>query len=274
MATTSMNLVESGRRAGLGAAAGALAVFLLYTLHVGPILRNPDLGLSLAAGLMVGAAVGALGWERWLLAINAVLIFLYFTIADSPIMGQIAKQWVRDDGPPPRQDAVIVLSGYVQPDSALNSEATERLLSGIELYRAGVAPRIVTSRVQSNDSDVFRTSTIDQKRLLDLGGAAGAWIEIDSVSSTRDEALRAAKILMPQGVARIAVVTSPFHTRRACGAFEAVGFEVSCQPARERLIMTRYPINSESRLAAFGAYAYERFGMIKYRRNGWLPPTR
>src|SRR5258708_38198189 len=99
-------------------------------------------------------------------------------------MGQIAKQWVRDDGPPARRDAIVVLSGYVQPDSALNATATERLLSGIELYRAGIAPRIVTSHVQIDDAGVFRTSTIDQQRLLDLGGVTAGWTEVDSVSST------------------------------------------------------------------------------------------
>jgi uncharacterized SAM-binding protein YcdF (DUF218 family) len=269
-----MNLVDSGRRAGLGAAAGALAVFFLSHLHVGPILRDPDIGQSIMGGLAVGAVVGAIGWEVWLLALNAVLIFLYFSITDGPVMGEIAKRWVRDDGPPAQQDAIVVLSAYVQPDSALNAEGTERLLTAIELYRAGVAPRIVTSRVRSVDSGVPRSSTVDQRRLLELGGAATGWIEVDSVASTRDEAVREAGILMPLGITRIALVTSPFHTRRACAAYEAVGFTVSCQPARERLIMTHRPINTETRLAAFGAYAYERLGMIKYRLNGWVPANR
>jgi uncharacterized SAM-binding protein YcdF (DUF218 family) len=268
-----MNLVDSGRRAGLGAAAGALAVFFLSHLSVGPIFRDPDIGLSLMGGLTIGAVLGALGWERWLLALNALLIFAYFSISDGPMMDQIAPHWVRDDGPPAHQDAIVVLSGYVQPDSAMSGEATERLLSAIELYRAGVAPRLVTSRVESDDSGVRRSSTDDQRRLLALAGATAGWIEVDSVASTRDEAVREAAVLLPLGVRRIAVVTSPLHTRRACAAYEAVGFTVSCQPARERYLVVRHPINTGTRLAAFGEYVYERLGMIKYRRNGWLPPN-
>lgn len=274
MATTTMNLVDSGRRAGLGAAAGALAVFFLFHLGVAPIFRDPDIGLSLMGGLTVGAVFGALGWERWLLALNALLIFAYFSISDGPMMDQIATQWVRDDGPPGHQDAIVVLSGYVQTDSTMNGDATERLLSAIELYRAGVAPQLVTSRIENDDSGVRRSSTDDQRRLLTLAGATGGWIEVDSVSSTRDEVVREAAVLLPRGVRRIAVVTSPFHTRRACEAYEAAGFTVSCQPARERYLVTRRPITTEARLAAFGAYVYERLGMIKYRHRGWLPPNR
>jgi uncharacterized SAM-binding protein YcdF (DUF218 family) len=274
MARTTMKIVDSGRRAGLGAAAGGLAVFLLFALQVGPIFHDPDLGLSLMGGIAFGALVGAVRLERWLLALNALLIFTFFSITDTPTMGQIANRWVRDDGPPVQQDAIVVLSGYVQRDSAIGAEATERLLYAIELYRAGVAPRLVTSRVRADDSGVSRSSTIDQARLLTLTSATAGWIELDSVSSTRDEAIRAAAVLLPLGATKIAVVTSPFHTRRACAVYEAVGFTVSCQPARERAIVTRHPINSETRLAAFGEYVYERFGAIKYRWKGWLPPDK
>ena len=61
MATTTMNLVDSARRAGLGAAAGALAVFFLSHLNVGPIFHDPDIGLSLMGGLTVGAVVRGAG---------------------------------------------------------------------------------------------------------------------------------------------------------------------------------------------------------------------
>jgi uncharacterized SAM-binding protein YcdF (DUF218 family) len=269
-----MNLVDSGRRVGLGATAGALIALLLYHLHVGPIFGNPDLIGAIVGGLAVGGAAAAFGWERWLLTINALLIFVYFIVTDSPAMGQIADRWVRDDGPPGPRDAIVVLSAYVQPDSAIDAEATERLLSGLELYKAGIAPRMVTSRVEASDGGIRRSSSADVRQLLDLAGATTGWIEVDSVSSTRDEAVRMAAALLPQGIARIALVTSAFHTRRACATFEAVGFVVSCQAARDRAVMKRHPTNSASRLAAFGDYVYERLGMIKYRRMGWLPPTR
>lgn len=269
-----MNLVDSGRRVGLGATAGALIALLLYHLHVGPIFGNPDLIVAIVGGLAIGSAAAAFGWERWLLVISAILIVVYFFVTDSPVMGQIADRWVRDDGPPAQQDAIVVLSGYVQLDSAIDADATERLLSGMELYKAGVAPKIVTSRVETSDGGTRRSSSADVRRLLELAGATPGWIEVDSVSSTHDEAVRMAAVLLPGGIARIALVTSAFHTRRACATFEAVGFVVSCQPARDRAVMKRRPTNSSSRLAAFGDYVYERLGMIKYRRMGWLPPKR
>jgi uncharacterized SAM-binding protein YcdF (DUF218 family) len=270
MATTTMNLVDSGQRAGLGAVAGVAVILLAGHLNLGPIFRDPDLTMALVVGVTGGAILGAVGRAWWLLVPNAILLVCYFAVTGVPVMDQVAARWVRDDGPPGRQDAIVVLSAYVQPDSALNGVGTERLLYGIELLQAGVAPTIVTSRLRVDDSGIRRTSSDDQRRLLGLAGATSAWIEVDSIGSTRDEAVGAAARLLPAGMTRIAVVTSPFHTRRACAAFEAVGFTVSCQPSRERQMPIRHPTFGEARLTAFGEYVYERLGMIKYHSRGWV----
>jgi Uncharacterized conserved protein len=265
-----MNLAEAARHTGVGALAGALVGCLLLGLGLGPILGDPSITTVLTVALLLGAPFGAVRREHWLFVVSGVLLLLYYFITTGPVMGRIANQWVRDDGRPSGQDAIVVLSGYVQSDSALNISGTERLLSAIELYRSGVAPRIVTTRVDIDDALGHRSSTIDQQRLLSLAGITSGWIEVDSVSSTRDEAVRSAKRLLPEGLRHIVVVTSPFHTRRACATFEAVGFTVSCFPSRSRGVATQHPHNSEERLAAFGEYVYERLGMIKYRWKGWI----
>jgi uncharacterized SAM-binding protein YcdF (DUF218 family) len=116
------------------------------------------------------------------------------------------------------------------------------------------------------------SSDVDQRRLISLASVAGAWIVVDSVHTTRDEAVRSAARLLPEGARSIIVVTSPMHTRRACATFEAVGFRVVCRASRERDFATNPPVGNRDRLAALRAFGYEQLGMIKYRARGWLTP--
>jgi uncharacterized SAM-binding protein YcdF (DUF218 family) len=108
--------------------------------------------------------------------------------------------------------------------------------------------------------------------MVALSHVAAKWDVVDSVYSTRDEASRAAALLVPAGAKTIVVVTSPMHTRRACATFEGVGFKVYCQPAREHDHDTWHPAGPADRLAAFRSYLYERLGMVKYRVKGWVAP--
>ena len=74
----------------------------------------------------------------------------------------------------------------------------------------------------------------------------------------------------PQGPRRVAVVTSPVHTRRACAKFEKLGSFVTCVPAREYEAATIAPARAPDRLAALREYLCEALGTVKYRSaGGW-----
>jgi uncharacterized SAM-binding protein YcdF (DUF218 family) len=66
------------------------------------------------------------------------------------------------------------------------------------------------------------------------------------------------------------VVTSPFHSRRACAVFEKVGFAVACLPADSRDLPVSRIITPKDRLRAFQLWIYEVAGDIRYRQRGWL----
>jgi uncharacterized SAM-binding protein YcdF (DUF218 family) len=248
-----------------------LATLLLVDLGAVDILGLHSLGYLFSVVSLIGVCLGAFGAARILLVADALLIAVYLILSFTPLIDGPAEHWVRDD-PKPSQplDAVIVLSGWVKPDSALQAVAVERLLTGLELVKAGWAPRIITTRVISNDAGIRVVSDNDQRRFIRLAGLESAWTEVDSVGTTRDEATRSAALLLPTGGKRVAVVTSPMHTRRACAVFERVGFEVHCVAAREMVAATRHPTTPPDRLEAFRDYLYERLGMVKYRAKGWI----
>ena len=252
-------------------ALGALAAMLLEQLGFQGIfwsLSTPELVFWCA---IAGFGLGFVGAGRLLLGVDLVLLATYLVVALTTVVVGPVTRWVRSDSASLRPaDAVVVLSSGVKSDSSLDVEGMDRLLTGLAIIKSGEAARIVTTRVGSVPGGQGVSSDSDQRRMIDLAGAGAAWSVVDSVHSTHDEASRVGRLLLPAGVHRIAVVTSPIHTRRACAVFEAAGFEVRCVPAREHRWSTRHPTTSTDRLAAFRAYFYERLGMMSYRSKGWI----
>jgi uncharacterized SAM-binding protein YcdF (DUF218 family) len=254
---------------GSGLVAGALAGFFLHQLGVGEVLGDLSLQLLVLVPALLGAVLGGFRLQRAMLAFDVLLVVVFLIVADTPLMYGLATQWVRNDRPTGPLDAIVVLSASVNSDGALNVQGVQRLLTGLELYQAGVAPRLFTTAVEETYGSVVRSSTADQERLISLAGARPAWTSLTGVYSTRDEAMASASQL-PAGAHAIAVVTSPMHTRRACATFEAVGFRVTCVASREHDFVAWHPLSPRDRLESFRQYFYERLGMVKYRAKGWI----
>src|SRR5262249_20189509 len=181
--STRMKLAISSEGALIGGAAGALIGFFVNAFKFNELsggFSHLSPSQIVLIGLILGAIVGALGRYRILLGVNAFLAVVYFVVAYTPVMEPITRTWVRSDPVPPSADAIVVLSAAVTPDTALNAEGTERLLSGLELFQRGVAPRIFTSHVNTKYPDGPRSSTPDQERLIRMAGASAGWVMLDS----------------------------------------------------------------------------------------------
>jgi len=229
--------------------------------------------LSVFVGIAGGVAMGLLRRSSLLVGLDVALLGAYLLVAMTPIMTPIGEHWMRVDSlPADTLDAVIALSAGVKSDSALNAVAADRLIGALELMRQGHGRRLVTTRQRDVKGRRTIDSDTDQRRLISLASLEGTWTVVDSVHTTREEAVRSAAVLLPAGARSIIVITSPMHTRRACAVFEGVGFRVVCRAARERDFVTNHPAGNRDRLAALRAYGYEVMGMVKYRAKGWLTP--
>lgn len=256
---------------------GVLAALVIAQLAPWGDGDKAGTGVGILVGAAVGVAAGRYIRPKLLIGLEVALLAIYLLIAQTPIMTPVTDHWVRNDPlPADTLDAIVALSAGVKSDSALNSTAADRLISALELMREGRARRLVTTRQIEDYGWRWRSrvinSDVDQRRLISLASVAGVWIVVDSVHTTRDEAVRSAARLLPEGARSIIVVTSPMHTRRACATFEAVGFRVVCRASRERDFATNPPVGNRDRLAALRAFGYEQLGMIKYRARGWLTP--
>jgi uncharacterized SAM-binding protein YcdF (DUF218 family) len=121
--------------------------------------------------------------------------------------------WLRDADPPQRADAIIVLS-----------DDLTRVLQGADLYRAGLAPRILLSVPARSPRSLT----------LERAGVPVPWFEEtgrtlllrrnvpDTAIATFGKGLRttleearAIRAVYPDGTPTLLIVTSPYHVRRA-----------------------------------------------------------
>jgi uncharacterized SAM-binding protein YcdF (DUF218 family) len=264
----SSSFIDGNRgRAIVGAAVGfifgAMAVLLSVPLTDGS--KGPPF---MALATIVGAIGGRL-LSNILLARAAIVVALLLAmVCLTPAVDLLVRSWTRVDATPALPlDAVVVLSTGVSRSGRIDQTAVERLLTGMETARAMHAKMLITTQVRNVDSHV--TSDADQRQLVQLGFEVSSWRVVGPVRSTRDEATETAALLSPAGK-RIAVVTSPMHSRRACATFERVGFHVTCRPSPGRRYSPFDLRYATERFHALMDYVYERSGMIEYRLRGWV----
>jgi len=245
---------------------GTLCAVVAHVLGVQQLLRRPDLVLYIPAAL-VGAVLGNTRLRPLLLIAGGVLALICIAVAYTPLVSAVARPLIRRDSIPARVDAIAVLSAGITPDGMMRPETLERLLSGVTLARRGLAPVMLVSMERANRG----SDSADLQSVISLTGEGTRTILVDSVTTTRTEALRMKTIARANGWQTLAVVTSPLHTRRACATFEAVGFRVVCVPATVRG-SGRIPGSiAEDRLRDFRSWLYETFATDSYRRRGWIP---
>lgn len=144
-------------------------------------------------------------------ALALLLLGLAAYALRAPILTGVARLLtVRD--PVSRADLVLVLGG----------EINTRPFHAAELYRRGVAPRVVLVRERSGPAvrqGLYPARTDVSALILRRGGVPAPAIVVleppGGASSTREEAAALREYLRSGGARRVVVVTSAYHTRRA-----------------------------------------------------------
>jgi len=224
--------------------------------------------LSIPVAIVLGALLG-----RWLLkpmcAVAAVMMSVAAIGIWSPVVPWLARPFVRSDRVDlDRVDAVFVFSGVVNSHGLLSGEVLDRLLTGIALRARRPALPLIVSIVRFEPRAGSPSSATDQRALIALVPASGPVEWIDSVHSTRDEAVQLTRRAFGQRWKRVAVVTSPMHSRRACATVEGMGLAVTCVVAPWR--PAGWPArNAGDRIVVMQRLVYETLAWAQYRVSGW-----
>ena len=174
-------------------------------------------------------------------------------------------------------DAIVVLGGATRGDTHFSSlgdlnQQADRIVHGLQLYRAGKAPLILLSG--GADRGSRPEAELMQEHLELMGVSPGALLRERESRDTRENALYSAILLRGKGVRSILLVTSGFHMRRAVPLFEAQGFRVIPAPTDfQRLVgkpaLPRWLPTAEDLVRT--TYAIREFvGYQVYRWRGWL----
>jgi len=237
--------------------------------------------------LVFGWVVGRRRPRVLLSAYVAAVLLLYFLACPTTsgwLVGTLENQY-RDNGVVnlPTAQAIVVLGGSLNMPSETHPEAgitnaSDRILEALRLYRAGKAPLLVVS---GGDSPLLlqarKLHEADEMRaILDEWGAQDSAILVEDGSiNTRENALFTRKLLEPRGIGRIILVASAIQMPRAAAAFRKVGFDVVPAPAdfligweKQISIFNWFP--SSGALSDSSNAIHEWLGIWVYRMRGWI----
>jgi uncharacterized SAM-binding protein YcdF (DUF218 family) len=146
-------------------------------------------------------------------------------------------------------DVVVVLGAALGPEGDLGPVLAERVLAGVEAWRAGRAPMMMmTGRYEAE---------LMKRRAIKLGVPAERVLVETGALTTRQNATGCAAIMRAHGLSRALVVTQAFHRARAVAAFRRAGV------AAEALSFVHAP--TRWRLSA-----RELAARVVYRARGWI----
>lgn len=189
--------------------------------------------------------------------------------------------------PPRSADAIVVLGGGTAPrvwprPTVEVGDAGDRVLYAAELFRGGRAPLVIVSGHVSTGGIAPRPVADDMAELLTSVGVPLSAIAIErKAENTHDHAVYVCPMLQERRIARVLLVTSAIHMRRALGVFRRRCGSLDYVPAPTDFRATAPMRSSWYRAASafvptsrafvdFSDAAHEYMGMAYYRLRGWL----
>jgi uncharacterized SAM-binding protein YcdF (DUF218 family) len=202
--------------------------------------------------------------SRSLRVLGAVTAAGFLVAAFSPLANVLHRR-ARITAAPEPAEAIVVLGAGVGPDGILDQVSLRRLLRGIVLYRQGLAPRLVLLGARNLAGVV--EAEVRARLAGELAVPASALSLESRAHTTAEEAALSARLLQPQGVRRVLLVTGHYHMPRARRLFEAAGFEVVPAATDE---LSGEDLRPEGRLRILRVLATERLAGVYNRLTGRL----
>ncbi len=216
---------------------------------------------------------------RVLVAVLALLLSLPASYLAAGSLWSVADSYV----PGRRYDVVVPLGGMLDEervptaaDSAFAGEPAfflgrngERLEAALRLIDAGAAPLLVHGSVRYEGLD---EGAIVRVLALRHGLPGSRIASYGTVASTRDEALRLRDYLARHGLARVLLVTSQLHMRRARAALRRAGVAADTYSVN-RLRLRSWPralVPSVRGLVGWRTLLYELLAYAVYLARGWV----
>ena len=163
---------------------------------------------------------------RRLLSIAAALVAFLFAIQMGRVWLQIREQSIRDEA---READVILILGAAEYNGRPSPVLKARLDYGLNLYRRGLAPLILTTGGAGGDP-MFTEGGVGRAYLIKQGVAAEAIIVEMEGETTMHSTAASAEIMRRMGLKSCIVVSDGYHIFRAKRMLEERGLQVFGSP--------------------------------------------
>ncbi len=125
-------------------------------------------------------------------------------------------------------DAIVVL-GAAQYDGVPSPVLERRLDHALDLYRAGIAPLVVTTGA-NQPGDRFTEGYAGYRYLRDAGVPDGDLLVITTGASTYEQLAATARELGSRDAERVVLVSDPYHSVRLHQIADEVGLDALVSP--------------------------------------------
>jgi uncharacterized SAM-binding protein YcdF (DUF218 family) len=137
-------------------------------------------------------------------------------------------------------DAIVVLGAKVLPDGQPGPDLRSRTEHAVDLYRAGLAPRLICAGGVSNDP--YSAASVCRAFSLAEGIPAEGVYVADGSANTEEDAHQVAALMAQYGWQNAVVVSHPLHVYRAKVFFEREGLTVYTSPTTTQVDQIDLPL--------------------------------
>jgi len=156
-----------------------------------------------------------------------LIVGLFITILINQYVKNLAKKKIVEDGSGVQGiDAILILGCQVKPDGSLSTMLKDRLDKGIELYKDGLASKVIVS---GDHGQAHYDETNAMKSYMIEKGIPSEDIFMDHAGFATYDSMYRAKYIFQ--VNKCIVVTQEYHLYRAIYIGNALGMETYGIPA-------------------------------------------
>lgn len=258
---------------------------LFYTSKIlRPIFASPYF-FALLVALLSLFALPAADWKRRAVKAAGILVLLALAVCSTPAFARaFVKSWETAAGDSRvlastgDYDAIVVLGGSVDTmtsagEHIMLNDTAERLTESADLYRAGIAKRVIVSGGSGYLDQSVKEAPLMAALLVSLGVPGEAIIEEAESRNTYENALLTKAKMEEAGLRRIVLVTSAWHMKRAAAIFRRADIEFT--PYAVDTLSAHYGIPGDylpdaAALDAATRIFRERVGYFAYKLLGRL----
>jgi uncharacterized SAM-binding protein YcdF (DUF218 family) len=192
------------------------------------------------------------------------IVGLYGLVFETPFAWWMAEP-LRMSAVPQRADAIVVFAGGVGESGKAGGGYQERVARAVELYRSGMAPRLVFS---SGYVFTFPEAEVMRQLAIDHGVPSEAIALETRASSTYENVVFTTAMLATEGRRSALLVTSPYHLRRAVLTWRTQRPDIAVTPVEARSQF--YARERGATLEQIRGFLHEYQALAAYWWKGWI----